>query len=247
MKNAVLAALLSFLLALSAMAGSAPTVPAQCQVSADLLENDAPLARVAAVLASKRPLRILVLGTAGFSSLGADAAAKAYPARLRAALEGALPGREIDIAVVLHAGETAERQVVQLPALLARHRPDLVVWQTGTVDVMRGADLDGFAAALVAGAAEVQATSADLVLMQPQYGSRAEAVRDMAPYLDAMEQASRGRDIGLFRRHAAMREWADAGWMNLAATARAEQLAIAERVHDCVGRQLAALILAARP
>lgn len=226
---------------------AAPTVPAQCQVPADVLQNDASLDRVAAVLASKRPLRILMLGTAGFTALGTDAAAKAYPARLQAALEAALPGREIGIAVVLRAGETAEQQVALLPSLLARHRPDLVIWQTGTVDVLRGADLDDFAEALVAGVSEAEAAFADLILLQPQYGSRVEAIRDMAPYLDAMEQASRGRDVGLFRRHAAMRAWAEAGWLNLSTTSRTEQLAIAQQVHDCIGWHLAALILSARP
>ena len=239
-----LALLLPLLLAVLP-AGAQPPVAAQCQTPADLLASDVRLDQTAAALAAGRPLRVLVLGTATSGGMGASSVAAAYPARLDAALAALLPGRPIQLTVVAESGRTAAQQATQMPALMARLRPHLVVWQTGTVDAWRGLDLAEFANAIMTGAIETEVGQADLLLVQPQYGSRAEPLRDIGPYLEAMEQTARGRGVLLFRRHAVMRHWVENGQINLAAPGRAEQLVQADRVHACVGQVLAGLIVAA--
>lgn len=219
--------------------GTAVRAQDTCAVPEYITHVDGKLPHVA-VTAKDRKLDILVVGT-GSSMLGGQEGAKtAYPARLEEALTASLPG----VAVAVRADVKSRRSTVDmaktLSALPADHKPSVVVWQTGTVDAMRGVDPDEFRYALEKGVKKLQIAGIDVVLMNMQYSPRTEAMIAVGPYLDAMRWVAQQNDIPLFDRSAAMKHWSEAGMFDLSGSDRSQ---IAERVHDCIGKVLAKMIL----
>jgi hypothetical protein len=126
--------------------------------------------------------------------------------------------------------------------LLVDEKPNLVIWQTGTVDAIRRVDVDEFRVALEAGVDILQAGGADVILMNMQYSPRTESMIQVSPYVDDMRAVAQQRDIPLFDRFAIMRYWSDEGAFDFYAAGRDNGLA--QRVHDCLGRAIGAVVIA---
>ena len=210
-----------------------------CDVPAYLLTTESPLPKVTEAVKSGRPLDILVVGSRS-STINASEAS-AYPARLQAALREKLPSVAVNVSLELQVKKTAEEVASGLVKLVEVKKPTLVVWQTGTVDAMRSIDPDEFRAAIEAGVAAVQNAGSDVVLMNLQYSPRTETMISVPPYLDNMRMVAQKRDVPLFDRFAIMHQWNDAGDFDLFTAFHGVELA--KRVHDCLGRALAALVI----
>ncbi|MBW8903682.1 MAG: SGNH/GDSL hydrolase family protein, partial [Bradyrhizobium sp.] len=185
------------------------------------------------------PLEILVVGSRS-STINASEAS-AYPARLQAALREKLPSVAVNVSLELQVKKTAEEVASGLVKLVEVKKPTLVVWQTGTVDAMRSIDPDEFRAAIEAGVAAVQNAGSDVVLMNLQYSPRTETMISVPPYLDNMRMVAQKHDVPLFDRFAIMHQWNDAGDFDLFTAFHGVELA--KRVHDCLGRALATLVI----
>jgi hypothetical protein len=205
-----------------------------------LVQADFALPRVAAAIEAKH-LKIVVLGSGSSTLPGANGAAKAYPARLEGSLVQRLPG--IAVKVVAHTKprvSTAEMGK-SLEQVLMDDKPDLVIWQAGTVDAMLGVDPDDFRAALDDGIDTLQAGKADTVFMNMQYSPRTDSMIALGSYLDAMRFVALQREVLLFDRLAVMKHWNELGVFDLyTATKKTDT---AELVHDCIGRLLGRLIV----
>jgi uncharacterized protein YqgV (UPF0045/DUF77 family) len=211
-----------------------------CVVSESLLPTDSPLPRVAEIAAKTKELRISVVGTAS-SVIPGEGPGSAYPARLEAALQARLPG--VKVTVIPHAKprQSAAEMVRELRSILVDDKPALVVWQTGTYDAVRGLDADEFRIALDEGVETLHAGGADVVLMNMQYSPRTESMIAIGNYVDNLRWVSREREVPLFDRLGIMRHWSESGTFDLYAASK--DMATARRVHDCLGRLLATLIV----
>jgi hypothetical protein len=167
---------------------------------------------------------------------------KAYPARLQAALAASLPGGiAVSVATDVEPRRTAQQMVGILAPSLVHTQPELVIWQTGTVDAMRGVDADEFSQALERGVGMVRSAGADLILVNAQYSPRTESMIALGAYADLMRRVASQQEVPLFDRFSVMRTWADRGIFDFYAATK--KLDTAEHVHDCIGRLLADLIL----
>jgi hypothetical protein len=215
--------------------------PAECRVAENLTEPSFRLPQVARALAAKR-LNVLVMG-AGSSQLPAG---NAYPARLQRALAEKLPGVEIKVTTDVKAGRTAAEMVKGLPASLDSAKPALLVWQTGTVDAMLGIDPDQFSQALDKGVKMARTAGADVILINAQYSPRTESMIALGTYVEDMRWVALQQEVPLFDRFSIMKLWGELGTFDL--NSATKKLDIAERVHDCIGRLLADLVItAAKP
>ena len=231
------------LLALLVLAGPAwAELPAQCGVAADLVETSYPLPKVKRALAEKK-LNILVVGAGSSQLPGANGEKNAYPARLQQALSDQLPGVEVKVATDIKASRTAAEMVKVLPADLSATKPALLVWQTGTTDAMRAVDPDQFSQALDQGINIARTAGADVVLVNAQYSPRTESMIALSTYSEDMRWVALQQEVPLFDRFSIMRLWSDLGTFDLYSATK--KLDIAERVHDCIGRLLADLVIAA--
>jgi lysophospholipase L1-like esterase len=219
--------------------------PAECRVAENLIEANFPLPHVTGAVAAKK-LHVLVLGAGSSLLPGLNGAKDAYPARLQHALAEKLPGVEVKVAADAKARRTAAEMLKALPAALAAAQPALVVWQTGTVDAMQAIDLDQFSQALDHGINTTRSAGADVIFINPQYSPRTESMIALGTYAENMRWVALQQEVPLFDRFSIMKLWADLGTFDLYSATK--KLDMAERVHDCIGRLLADLVIeAAKP
>jgi len=236
----VIAGLLAGILSAGAIAWPAMAAP-ECDVPAYLLTTESRLDKVAAAVERERRLNVLVVGTGSSSLPGAGEAAKAYPARLELALRARLPGVAVRVTAEILSTTPAEAMAPRLPALLATHKPDLAIWQTGTTDAIRAIDPEDFRDAVDDGVAAIRQTGADVLLINPQYSPRLETMISLTPYLDRMRMVAQQHDVPLFDRFAIMQHWNESGAFDLFGPVKG--LEMAHAVHDCLGRALAIFVL----
>ena len=216
--------------------------PAECHVANRQSEIDFPLPQVAKAIAAK-VLRVLVVGAGSSQLPGAEGAKNSYPARLQLALSDKLPGVAVTVATNVQAGRTAADMVKAMPAAIAKASPHVMVWQTATVDAVRSVDPDQFSQTLDKGIDIARAAKADVVFLNPQYSPRTESMIALAIYAENMRWVALQREVPLFDRFDLMKAWADLGTFDLYSATN--KLDMAERVHDCLGRLLAGLIIEA--
>ncbi len=217
----------------------------QCDVPAYLLTSESTLAKVAAAVKGTKRLSIVVVGTRSSSLPGADGEASAYPARLQAILRERLAGVSVELSTSLLPRKTSEEVAVGFEKLVAERKPDLVVWQTGTVDAIRTTDPEEFRTALDDGIAILQKAGIDVVLVNLQYSPRTDLVMAVTPYIDSMRVVAQKMDVPLFDRFAIMRDWHETGDFDLFATPQGSDhgLTMAKRVHECLGQLMAKFVI----
>lgn len=218
-----------------------------CQVPAYLLTTESPLRKVAEAVKNRKQLNVLVIGSGSSALTGPDGTSSSYPARLEVALRAKLEGVAVTVKTELRPKKTSaevadsiEQSIEKIPQ---DQKPNLTIWQTGTVDAIRGIDPDDLRSALDIGVANLQKMGTDVLLMNLQYSPRMEAMLSVAPYIDTMRVVGQQRDIPLFDRFSIMRHWSDAGDFDLLGVTHG--LGMAKRVHDCLGRSLSTLIIEA--
>jgi hypothetical protein len=211
-----------------------------CEVPAYLLTSESPLPKVASTVKPGGKLNILVIGSRS-SVIGTSDAAAGYPGRLQAVLREKLPGVETNVTLELQAKKTAEDLAPTLGKLVEDRKPDLVIWQTGTYDAMRGVDAEDFRNALDEGVAAMKAAGTDVVLMNLQYSPRTETMISGSAYLDNMRVVAQQHDAPLFDRFAIMRQWNETGDFDLFSASPG--LELAKRVHDCLARALSTFLI----
>lgn len=229
-----------------------------CDVPAYLLASDSTLPKVGEALRSSGKLSILVIGSRSSSLAAASGSpltntppnnpsAKsgpidaAYPGKLQGFLRQKLPGLTIDVTLDLQAKKTAEEVTVELPKIMAAQKPDLVIWQTGTVDAMKSIDPEEFRAAMDEGVAAIKAAGPDVILMNLQYSPRTETMISTSTYIDNMRVVAQKHDVPLFDRFAIMREWSESGDFDLFSAFPGVDLA--KKVHECLARALSTFVI----
>jgi hypothetical protein len=239
--------LIAAFLAAWIFAGAALTTDARaaergsCAVPSDLLFSDSQLKRVFGAVTKQRKLAVAVVGTGSSALAGPDGPGSAYPARLEASLNQRLSGVAVKVVTLLRSRQTTDDLAKGMDKLLVDEKPDLVIWQTGTIDSMRRIDPDSFKYALEDGVDRLHKGGADVILMNMQYSPRTESMIAVGPYADTMRVVSQQRAVPLFDRVGIMHYWSDIGAFNLYAAGKDNVLA--HRVHDCIGRAIASLVI----
>jgi lysophospholipase L1-like esterase len=242
MKTSIAAGLAALSLTLASLPGGACAAAGQqCEVPSYLLFGSNELKHVAEAVEKDHRLTIAVVGTGSSALAGPDGPPSAYPARLEAALKQKLPSVAVKVVTLVRTRMTAEDLAQGMDKLLADEKPDLVIWQTGTLDAIKRVEPDDFRTALENGVETLHRGGADVILMNMQYSPRTETMVALGPYADNMRVVAQQYEIPLFDRLAIMRHWSDTGAFDLYATGKDNVLA--HRVHDCIGRAIAAMII----
>ena len=212
-----------------------------CELPGYLLFGSNELKHVAEVVKNDHRLTIAVVGTGSSALAGPDGPKSAYPARLEARLKQRLPSVAVKVVTLVRSRLSTEDLAKGMGKLLVDEKPDLVIWQTGTIDAMRRVEPDDFRTALEEGVETLLKGGADVILMNMQYSPRTDIMVALQPYADNMRVVAQQHEIPLFDRLAIMRHWSDTGAFDLYAAGKDNVLA--HRVHDCIGRGIAALII----
>lgn len=244
-----LTALLMLGVAVMACALFAPGAPKavagvdRCRAPEDITALTAPLTHTASRLAAGKSLTIVALGSSSTYGTGATKPEYAYPNRLATLLQARFPGAQIRVANRGVGGELGIGTAERIARDVLPEKPDLVIWQVGTNDVLHDLDPDEPMKAVRAGIAQMKRAGADVILMDMQY---APAVLRHSRYRE-MEHAlwvtARASDVPLFRRFALMRDWAESGNMKMSVMVGPDHLHMTDASYDCLARQLSASIL----
>jgi lysophospholipase L1-like esterase len=237
MKTLIAASLTVLFLAVPAPAAEAQ----KCEVPGYLLFGNNDLKRVAEAVGKHGRLTIAVVGTGSSILAGPDGPPSAYPARLEAALKRRLPQVAVKVVTLVRTRMTADDLAKGMAKLLVDEKPDLVIWQTGTLDAIRRIEPDDFRAALDEGVETLHKGGADVILMNMQYSPRTDTMVALGPYADNMRVVAQQHEVPLFDRLAIMRHWSDTGEFDLYAAGKDNVLA--HRVHDCIGRAIASMVI----
>jgi hypothetical protein len=237
MKRLIAASLTVLALAVAAVAAE----PQKCEIPGYLLFGNNELKRVAEAVAKDRRLTIAVVGTGSSALAGPNGPPSAYPARLEAALKQRLPSVAVKVVTLVRTRMTADDLAKGMDKLLVDEKPDLVIWQTGTLDAIRRIEPDDFRAALDEGVETLHKGGADVILMNMQYSPRTDIMVALGPYADNMRVVAQQHEIPLFDRLGIMRHWSDIGAFDLYAAGKDNVLA--HKVHDCIGRAIASMII----
>ncbi|MGH7041255.1 MAG: hypothetical protein ACREFY_03880 [Acetobacteraceae bacterium] len=232
-------ALIALLVLATAPARAANAPEAACPPDPPGLVPDEPLTALAAALRPGGTVEMLAIGSAG------TVAADGYTSTVLAALQAARPDVAFHLTRRGGRGQDAADTLRQLAATLPSLPYALVLWQTGTVDAVRGLRPDDLADTLAAGADLVRRHDADLVLIDPQFSHFLRANVDLEPYEMALRMAATEPQVSLFPRYELMRGWAeDDGLDPERATGMSARRAAALLMRRCVGAALARFLLA---
>ena len=203
---AVLPAQAQTLAAAPSFAANTPR-PAACNVTAEQVRFDLPLARTARLIARGKPIKIVALGSSSTYGAGASTSAASYPSRLADELARHFPGHEFTILNRGVNGDDASDMLARLDSAVIAEKPDLVLWQVGTNSVLRDKAVLPHATLLHEGLARLKATGADIVLIDPQYAPRVISKPNCEGMVSLISTAAKAEHVGLFHRFELMRRW----------------------------------------
>ena len=181
--------------------------PAACNVTAEQVRFDLPLARTARLIARGKPIKIVALGSSSTYGAGASTSAASYPSRLADELARHFPGHEFTILNRGVNGDEAADMLARLDSAVIAEKPDLVLWQVGTNSVLRDKAVLPHATLLHEGLARLKATGADIVLIDPQYAPRVISKPNCEGMVSLIGTAAKAEHVGLFHRFELMRRW----------------------------------------
>ena len=166
------------------------------------------LPHVASKLISGEPVLIVAFGSSSTAGYGSTAPEFTYPNRLADQLHRQYPGANITVVNRGRGGEDAAEMMKRLQDEVIDMKPDLVIWQVGTNAVLRNIDPVATAKLVEDGVARIQASGADLVLVDPQYSPRVnERAASAGQMVRLLHRVADLRHVGIFPRFEVMREW----------------------------------------
>ncbi|HWE73705.1 MAG TPA: SGNH/GDSL hydrolase family protein [Stellaceae bacterium] len=200
-----------------------------------------PLPHTALRLAAGKSLTVVALGSSSTYGTGASKPEYSYPSRLAALLHARYPNTEIRVINRGVGGELIGDTTRRIATEVIGDKPDLVVWQVGTNDVLADAAPQSVMASVRTGIMQLHQAGADVILMDLQY---APAV--LTHHYRAMERAllvtAKATSVAVFQRFALMRDWAERGNMKMSAMVSADHLHMTDRSYDCLARELSGSI-----
>jgi acyl-CoA thioesterase-1 len=216
-----------------------------CLSFANGLSLGARLPAVGSKLRAGGTLTVVALGSSSTTGFGAFGSHTAFPDVMKDELTRLHPGVRIELINSGRIMEDLGDNIARLDNDVLRYRPDLVIWQIGTNDVVWRGIADNAKGMLNEAVRRIKAAKSDVVLLDLQYAplvtltSRYERMQKMITDV-AAEQ-----NVGHFPRFALMKRAIDAGVSGLVSW---DGLHNSSDGYACVGIALARMIdAAARP
>jgi acyl-CoA thioesterase I len=215
----------------------------KCLAANQSLSLGVALPRTAARLKSSEPVKIVAIGSSSTVGLWVLESAATYPEVMRRELLRLRSNATISVINSGRVGDTIQDNVTRFERDVLAHRPDLVVWQLGTNDVVWGGRPDQLLKdAVVEGVKALKAAQADVVLMDLQYAPMVLASSYYPTIEGIIADVAKQERVGLFSRFALMRNSIHSG-VAQGALVSWDGLHTTVDGYDCIGRALARAIL----
>ncbi|MBB6176369.1 lysophospholipase L1-like esterase [Anoxybacillus tengchongensis] len=135
------------------------------------LITDESFRRTIKKLRSAQPVTIVCIGSSSTEGVGygVNTQSETYPGQLQSKLQAAFPNSTITVHNKGIGGQTIVQMLDRFSSDVFALNPDLVIWQTGTVEAINGSNYDVYMTFLETGAQYVLSRDIDLALMDSQY------------------------------------------------------------------------------
>lgn len=226
-------------LLLVGMSGPTLAEEAPCHASQPVFSAPAKLERVASKLRRHEPVRILAIGSSSTQGIGASSPAFSYPSQLQADL-ARIWKTTVFVENAGKGGETIPETVGRLEAALETGKPDLVIWQVGTNDAVKGGDEARFSALLRQGIDAAQAHGVEVLLVDQQYYT---AIKDPARYerfVNMVGTMAAAEKVPVFLRYKLMKTWSERSADVLVSMLSSDGFHMGDRGYDCMAELMAA-------
>lgn len=214
-----------------------------CGVPRSYFEVEGGFPNLKTGVAQGGPVTVVVLGTASSLGAGTSGPSNAYPERMAARLREDWPNVPIRLVNLSRRGLDLAGMLKIMREEVRQRRPDLMIWQTGTVEAVNRLPIDRFAEQLREGIDLLNSVGTDVLLVDPQYSPRTAGLVDAPSYSNAMFQETQESPTAtLFPRLAIMTYLAEEGVMTFGEPDKAAQTRTADRLHACLGEMMAELL-----
>lgn len=220
-------------------ASGAPAIAGDCTVPAELLTLQQPLPKLLEALRSKAPIRIVALGSSSTWGAGATSRAHTYPARLEQELRSAWPNSDVRVINAGVGGQLARHMLARIDKDVAPRHPQLVLWQTGVNDAIKGVPIADYKQQLRTGIERLRKLGADVVFVDQQFYPSFKKLKDGPLYLDAMREIATDLKVPMVQRYRIMQHLISSAQFTTATLLAPDQFHLNDRAYDCIGRLMA--------
>jgi len=233
------------LVALLAPPARAAHEAGRCTAPDELTRFSVALPNTARAIRQGRALVIVTIGSSSTAGVGASDPSHAYPAVLAEELRRRWPRLAVTVINKGVSGEMISEVVGRFERDVLPHRPQLVIWQTGSLAVLGAGDVEAYAAAVRQGIGRLKTARMDVVLMDPQFAPRVLARPLHRRVVDALGAAANDTKVAVFRRFAVMQHWVSSGQYKMDEVVSRDGLHLNDVSYGCIARLLADSLAAA--
>lgn len=211
----------------------------ECAVPERFFASEPALTKTPRALVKGRQVVIVALGGASTVGLAAGRAGLAWPGRLASALADKFSADQVKVVNLSVARQTSQAAAARLDRDVLPLKPNLLIWETGTMEAVRGMDVDNFRETLQTGVNKLRGAGIEMVLMNMQFSRDTDPIIHFSPYINAMRDVAAANAVPLFRRHGIMRYWAESGLLDLRTRGGEQRQQLAVTLYECIGRAMA--------
>ncbi len=97
-------------------------------------------------------------------------------------------------------GQLSYQMLARFERDVLPYHPQLVIWQTGSNQVLKSENIEGYAETLHEGISRLKAAKADVILMDPQFAPRVLARRTHLQIVDSIAAVANDTNVAVFQR-----------------------------------------------
>jgi lysophospholipase L1-like esterase len=165
------------------------------------------LPKVAHRLAKRQPLTIVAFGSSSTEGVGASSPLNAYPADLQRDLVAIARSQNVIVYNRGIGGQDADDMMKRIDQDALELRPDLVIWQTGSNDPLRGVPLDRFKRETADAILRLESAGVDVMLLEPQWCKVFDRTPGSLAYRDAVREVATQLNVPVIERSTLMKTW----------------------------------------
>jgi acyl-CoA thioesterase I len=233
------------LLLLAAASVEASHTAFGCTAPEEMTHFAVELPNTARAIRSDKALVIVAIGSSSTEGVGASDPAHSYPALLAEQLRHRWPQLAVTVINKGVSGEIASQMLARFERDVLPYRPQLVIWQTGSNQVLRSGAIEAYADTIREGISRFEAAGLDVVLMDPQFAPRLLARPTHLSIVDSIRAVGNDMKVAVFRRFAVMRHWISSGQYKIEDIISSDGLHMNDVSYSCIARLLADSLVAA--